>query len=345
MKKLIYLFFLFPFLVFCKPIEEIVRDDLKIEKARIKKNCDDDIVEGGKLASIYFIDDLKENQTVIIKRFNKKQGNLFEYQKEKEAYIYLASQNYENFLFPKLLQAFEDEDFAYLVIQKAKGQSLNAILKKRKKLNLFERHAWDLQIHDAMEKTAKAVYEMHTKNHAVPKKVIKNDSKEPDAYVHKITSSMRNKKQVQNNFLNLRTKMKDKKIAFGLTHGDLHLGNIFYDSQDEKVILIDFATLSGTNDHLSKIPIAEDIGLFIAHFEVIGAIHDLKDHEIDRFLDTFKKSYPGYSQMENEINYYRFMSHLRLYELSLENNGHTNVDKQLKKILVFSKKAISSSTS
>ena len=110
-----------------------------------------------------------------------------------------------------------------------------------------------------------------------------------------------------------------------------------------QVTLIDFATLSGKADQLSKIPIAEDIGIFIAHFEAIGAIHDLKEHEINRFIETFKKSYPGYERMSIEVEYYRFMSHLRLYELSQDPSGHTNIDKQLKKILVYSKKAISSS--
>jgi serine/threonine protein kinase len=343
MKKLFYLFILFPLLVFCKPIEDVVRENLAIEKAKIKKNAIDDIVEGGKLASIYFVEDLDRKKTVIIKRFDKEQGGLFEYQKEKEAYAYLSSKNYQYLHFPSLIQAFEDEEYAYLIINKAEGMTINSLIKKRNKLNLFERHALDREIHDAMEKTAKAIHELHTKNHCIPKKFIQENSHEPKRYVHKITASMRNKKQVESNFFHLRNQMLNKKIAFGLTHGDLHMGNIFYDQKLGQVTLIDFATLSGKADQLSKIPIAEDIGIFIAHFEAIGAIHDLKEHEINRFIETFKKSYPGYERMSIEVEYYRFMSHLRLYELSQDPSGHTNIDKQLKKILVYSKKAISSS--
>jgi serine/threonine protein kinase len=340
MRFLFLLLFLISTCLSAKPIEQIVQDDLKIPSAQIKKNNTNDLVEGGKLAEVFFIQDKTSKTPIIIKKFSKTHQG-YEYQKEVEAYQFLQKTAFKTLFIPTVLHCIEDDEAFYIVLSKAKGTSLNQILKNRKIVPFWSRPQYDEEILLAMRKCAKAFDELHFKTGHIVTKKIHVDSNAPLELAKRVSKSIHYPKIVKE-FSAIRNKISNKPIQFSVSHGDLHLGNIFYDEKTKTLTLIDFSTLSGYEEKMGKMPIAEEVANFIAHFESIAYLHGINEKETNRFIEEFKKHYPHYEEMKEEIAYYRMLTHLRLIEICEDETNDAQLNHQMKAIAHYSKKAISS---
>ncbi len=339
-----FIYFLFFTSMFCcqaKPIEDFAVSDLQIEKAQIRKNSTDDLVEGGRFADIFFIEP-KDQETIVIKRFPKKENKSFEFRKEKEAFSYFSKKQIRSFTTPRLIKSAEDDEYYYLVMSKAKGISLNQMLKKRQMLPFWERQSYDLKIKQALKNLSISLYELHHLNAHSSIKKISSNSKGPDALFQRVSKEFKNKAQIHQKFQILRLKMKDKSIAFGVTHGDLHLGNIFFDQETQSIELIDFSTLSGHDQENAKMAISEEVASFVAHFKAIAFIYGIQEEESEYLLQAFYENYPHYSLMKEEVTYYQIITFMKLVDICQEGSTNFQVNSQMKKIAAFSKRSISS---
>lgn len=343
MRLFILLLFTY-FSCFAASIEEFAQSILKINDAKITKNQTNDLVEGGRLADIFFITSPITNKTVVVKRFSKEIGQTWEWKREKEAYNYLDKKTYKHLKTADLLSSEEDDEYIYIVLSKAKGMSLNQLLKQRQTLPFWQKHAYDKKIVKAMEKCAKSFHELHFQSGKNQTKSIPQKSYAPEQLVSRVSPHIRNRKLVEKTFHQLRTKILAKPLKFGVTHGDLHLGNIFFDLESEELTLIDLSTLSGHNHQAGKTPIAEELANFMVHFAAIGNLYDLSDEEIQYYLNAFKKHYQGYEEMKDEIYYFQLLTYLRLIELCQDGSKDGYIDDQMRKIFIYSKKTVSSRT-
>lgn len=343
--RLFVLFLLLFFQAFSAPIEKFAQSILKIEDAKITKNSQNDLVEGGRLADIFFIQSPSIKNTLIVKRYSKEIGQTWEWKKEKEAYDYLKKKNFKHLKTAQLIKAEEDDEYLYLVLSKAEGISLNQLLKKRQTLPFWQKHAYDKKIVKALENCAKSFHELHFQTGKNQTKSIAENSAAPEMLLSRVYPYIKNKKLVEKNFHQLRKKVLDKPLKFGTTHGDLHLGNIFFDPDSETVTLIDLSTLSFQSYRAGKTPIAEEIANFLVHFAAIGNSYDYTDAEIRYYLNAFKKAYPNYELMKEEISYFKLLTLLRLIELCQDGSKNQVIDYQMRKIFTFSKNAISSKNS
>ena len=73
--RLLFLLSLIFSYCFAVPIEEFAQSILKINDAKITKNHTNDLVEGGRLADIFFITSPTTKETLVVKRFSKEIGN------------------------------------------------------------------------------------------------------------------------------------------------------------------------------------------------------------------------------------------------------------------------------
>lgn len=338
-KYLIFIFLLVSSLGFCKPIEEFIQNDLNIKKFNVKQNASNDIVEGGKLSDIFFIENLDSMDMLVIKRFSKTEGMGLDFEKEKRAYEFFQNYSFSSFKTPTLVKSYEDEENSYLVLTKASGITLNHLLQKRKSIPFWKREEYDKNIKLAMKESAKALYELHQSASNQSFKKISPHSSSPTELAKRISASLKNPK-IAANFEHFRKKVSNKPLKFGTCHGDLHLGNIFFDEHGKTVTLIDFSTLSGHEESLGKIPVAEEIATFIAYFEAIAYLHGINQKDTKLFLEEFKINYPEYASMYDEIAYFRQIALLRLIETCQDGSSDSYLDYQMRELASYSKKAI-----
>jgi serine/threonine protein kinase len=340
MKKLILLFFAPSFFLFGQTLEQLAQDRLKIPTSVIQPHGSHDLIEGGKNASIYFLHDDEKNVDIVIKQSSKTLENRRDYQKEQLAYKFLSSKTFHHLQIPQLIDSLEDDKSTYLVMGKAEGFSLNCLLKKRKMASLFEKHHIDKKIDEALSQLGKALFELH---HIEPIKMVPLDhqlSKKADDYFQHNSLDPHFKQQIKSRYFHLEHQVSHQKVVCGTTHGDLHLGNIFYDPIKNRITLIDFSTLGGFKSDQNRTPIAEELAHFIAHFEVIASIHGVQKQDIHKMLSHFYAAYPGFEELKPQVDYFRFLTHLRLYHLAIDPSGDFLIDHQLEKIFAYSKKAL-----
>lgn len=329
---------LFPFFIFSKPIEEFIRQDLKLDTYFLQKNLSEDLVEGGKLAEIFFLQEEKKSKTLVIKRFSKELKEDKEFLKEKTAYEYLKTKDFFKFCIPDVTFQWEDEEYYYLVLSLAEGRTLNGLLKDRKQLPFWNREQYDIELTSAMKKSAQAIYELHKSGNITYLKNV--DSSSSRSLVEKMAKDL-NIPYITEQYEELKSKIQNKPLRFGIVHGDLHLGNIFYAPKKDKITLIDFSTLSGQVS-IAKLPQSEEIANFITHFEVIAYMHGLSSKEISSFIKSFEESYPNYEEMKDEIAYFRFITLLRLLEICEGGSKDSYLNYQMNVISKYSKRVISS---
>jgi fructosamine-3-kinase len=326
-------------LIYSKPIEDFIQKDLHIQQFMLKKNSTKDLVEGGKVADVFFITSQAEDQTFIIKRFSKKDYGFKEFTKEKKAYEYLEKKNKKNFTTPKLISSYEDDEYSYLILSKAPGITLNQLLQKRQQIPFWDRKKYDQKILDSMKKTAEVFFEFHHLAGEAHYKKISSKSEFPTQLAKRVSTQLKNPR-IESNFNNIKNKVKSKPLRFGLSHGDLHLGNIFFDDHGSQVTLIDFSTLSGHDEYLNLTPIADELGYFIAYFESIAYLHGISSKDTALFIDAFKSNYPHFKEMEEEVNYFRQIALLRLIEVCEDGSKDGYIDYQMRSIGTYCKRAI-----
>ncbi len=334
----IWLFLFISSVCFCQPIELYVQRDLHIERSQIKKNSTQDLIEGGKIADIFFVTDLDQSEEYVIKRHDKKSGYSKEYEKEVSAYQFLNKHRFRYFKIPKLFQSTEDDEYLYLTLSKIQGSSLNQLLKKRKTLSKEQKIAYDKTLKIFMEKCGCAFYELH---HSSPNSpfIYRIEPRPIEKKIESIHGLSKKKGGILLKIHQiLSRKLTDHPITYGTTHGDLHPGNLFFDEKTENLTLIDFSTLSGYLQKKPRMAIPEELAYFISHFEMIASLHGFDDQEIEDLVNHFKNHYPNSEEIGDQIDYFRLIYLIEMMETCQNGSSDKIINQQMKKIFSYSKR-------
>jgi len=334
---LLSLFIALHSLGFAIPIEVFVQDNLNLPRAKIQMHSQDDLVEGGRCAHLFFVKDLASGELFVIKRYPKLNGTPLDFKKEVAAYRYLEQKDFHELKVPLVIQTFEDDEDSYLVMSKAKGQSLNHLLKHSKKKATIR------VIKEAIQKIAVCLHELHE---SMPSNSLSKKSGNrihDDALISYVETILHDEQhELKARYDALKSKINIGDVKIGVTHGDIHPGNIFYDPINHQVTLIDFSTLSANQKKHEGSPIAEEIANFLIHFEAVATLHGLSNHEIRELTEVFKASYPDYETIENEVDFYVLIELMRLLEITSDQSDDGEMGRDLKIIEVYAKRSISS---
>ncbi len=261
---------------------DIVEDILFVKRdtIEIKQHYSDDMAESGQWSDIFFVFDNNSNPLAVIKHNRSKL--IEDHESEYLMLNELNNESFNEFNPIKLLGVADgiinDERYGFIIENVARGKSINNYLKEIGKIkNQQDREVIFSQLKRGVEKTASGLADLHKK---------KNFSSSSKYYKHKI-------EEKYTNIVN----------HFGYIHGDMHVGNVFYDPIEDKTTFIDFGY-----SHHSKNggPTCQDVANFIITLEVIGSYYSLSAEEIDILKNIFLTTYRiyGYNCSNEEIEYY-----------------------------------------
>lgn len=290
---------------FPKGHEAIAKDSLDTE----------DFVEDGKFAHVYYIK--KEGQTVaVLKEFGKTPSSIKDYKKELKALERLKKLH--SLPFSEMLLSGEDNNYYYIVMECASGKSLNLWLKEISKAG-FMRPVYFKNFLRGIKRTGEELKKFHltykeTSLELSPKKEEYDRSrfdyfyqrweKEPIPGIHI--------RRLQEKEENLRPLVRHATI--GQVHGDLHIGNIFFDSKKDMVTFIDFSTLNYPNETKTGLPLSLDVMKLLTSLKVLAKTYGLSDKEIRQIEKAFFDGYGKDMISESEIEYYTILETLNLIE-------------------------------
>lgn len=257
-------------------------------------NFDEDIAESGSESEIFYVYDEQENPLAVMKKESINPQYFSEHEYEYLTIDSLSHMGFKHFHSVKLYGVFEGPEAGeqlttsgYIVESMAKGKTLNGYVKEvGRETDLQKREALFQKLKIGIQKTALGLGELHNK---------KSFSKSSKYFVERFHDM---------------EETGDRKIAatlpgpFGLIHGDLHLGNIFYDEEKEEATFIDLASAYHA---LSGGPVAQDIANFTLAVELLGSYHGLTEQEIHDLNEAFYASYQetGPYVTQSAIDVYR----------------------------------------
>ncbi|OGN61888.1 MAG: hypothetical protein A3F09_00300 [Chlamydiae bacterium RIFCSPHIGHO2_12_FULL_49_11] len=231
-----------------------------------------DFAEEGRTDRIYV---LKEGDTpvFILKTLDmKKEDEKRDYYQEKRAFEVVQSKHFHRFRTPRLAYIGVKENTGMLIETPAAGKSLVWWLQDRTPEG---REA----LKDAVEEAAIALAELHTSH----------KFSTPAPYYQKLypASSLPG--------------------PYGLIHGDVHPGNIFFDGKS-----ITFIDLSSLYPSLNGAPVALDVAHFTLMLRAFAGYYGVPKKEVEllvtQFLTTYRKH--GYALSDKLIeSYMKLIAH------------------------------------
>ena len=276
------------------------------KNASIFKKIDDDLVENGKFADIYYIHE--EGKVVaVLKEFHKVPSSTRDYQKEIRAFEELKRS--KTLPYSPLIVHGEDSNYYFIIMQCAKGSSLNSQLKEIGKSS-WGRILLLKNFLKGVKKTGASLRAFHQKTlttSANPSRAIFERQRFDYFYSRTPIKGVDLEKLSY-----LEKSLKETPMLLGQVHGDLHIGNIFFDPKTEEVTFIDFSTLS--NSKKGGIPVASDAMKLVISLKVLGKTYGLSSKEIKQIEDAFFEGYGTDMLSYEEMAYYTLLELLNLIE-------------------------------
>lgn len=239
---------------------------------------DEDIAESGSSSEIFYVYDASEKPLAVMKKESINPQYHSEHEYEYLALEALRVMDFTYFHPVRLYGVFEGPEAGeqlttsgYIVESVAKGKSLNGYVKEvGSEKNTDRRRAHFETLKEGIRRAALGLGELHNKR----------EFSQPTKYFSKRFHEME--------------ETGGRKIAdrlpgpFGLIHGDLHLGNVFYDAESKYATFIDF---SSSYHARNGGPIAQDIANFTLALEMLGSYNGLTDEEIGELNGAFFHAY------------------------------------------------------
>jgi len=251
---------------------QIPKENLKIKQHLLLE----DVAESGSQSLIFYINDAQGEPIAVMKQESINTDYYSNHEYEYLALNSLNKMNFDKFHPVRLYGVFEKAisekvSNGYIVESVAKGKSLNGFVKEvGKEKDLLKREEQFYVLKRGVEKTALGLGELHSKKH----------------YSHASSYFI---EQFHDTEETSKTKIaSDLPGPFGIIHGDLHLGNVFYDEDEDIATFIDF---SSSYHSRNGGPIAQDLANFIITMEMLGSYHGLTQSEIKELNDVFLTAY------------------------------------------------------
>ncbi|MBI5273862.1 MAG: aminoglycoside phosphotransferase family protein [Chlamydiales bacterium] len=243
------------------------------------------------------------------------------FEQEKKAFIF-AKEHHLSIapLIEEKTVVYDNKTYGCLLMQKADGKSLNHLIKDYasccgdKKLQLE-----NLQL--AMKEIGSSLGKMHQIKETFSSSV----KSYPDARI--VNDLIRNKENISVDISTDRLKEEflKRRDAYspimGLTHKDLHPGNIFIGDNDHHVEFIDVTTLQTAD-------VVYDMVNFISHVEAVCYFNQIDDTVVKALVSTFTEEYTKYIPVTKE--HYRYQKLVMAVELIYDYNDIPDISRWAK---------------
>ncbi|MCF7852370.1 MAG: aminoglycoside phosphotransferase family protein [Simkaniaceae bacterium] len=278
-----------------------------------------DMIEDGMLARIYFVKNGYEN-IAVVKVFPKEIGAQRDYIRERKAYESLMFQQSANLNPPHLMAAGEDEEHTYLIMEMAKGKSLNKWLRAAGQ-SYLKRKQKILYALEAIEESSRYLRAFHERTRHLPLKQDPYSLKWANGrfewlidHCEKNTVQGIDLVTLKSLHQEMQKKITEQSLTLGQTHGDLHPGNVFYDPMEHRVTFIDFTRLSYPLQTYTGEPIARDAMQYLMTLQACAKGYGWTQEEIQLIEDAFFKGYGQDSIRPIELNYYKLIEAIEIID-------------------------------
>lgn len=257
----------------------IAERHLELEKSTYtiqEHSAADDMAEGGSKSTIYYIVDQTKTPLYVIKlREISNPNNLREWNEEWESLTKFYALSNQTFYSVKPIAktqiTLNEKVYGAFIEEKAKGTCLSSTLKsyylatdETEKERLFT------TLKNGLKKAGSALAKLHrsTKMSSIS-----------HYYANRFNEIQKSSGK---------TLYKTLPGPFSYTHGDAHIGNIFYDEEKDFVTFID---LGNAHPSFEGGPSGDDLALTLISIEMFGFYYGLSELQVIELSDTFLDSY------------------------------------------------------
>ncbi|MDX8430401.1 MAG: AarF/UbiB family protein [Candidatus Algichlamydia australiensis] len=197
--------------------------------------------------------------------------------KEKKALEYLAHTSYENFSAPQILNISTERNL--LTMTPAHGRQLSELI-----------HNSDFELlKRAVRKTALSFSELHSKTNTYKKKVPNSYLKQQERIEEGV--KLLTSRRVRKKFDRLKAAMEKETLAPAVIHGDPHPGNLFYDDQNDQLIMIDLVSMAPSLQRDRGGPLARDAIYARNYIKLEAEYCGLTKAQIAELMEIFDTNY------------------------------------------------------